>query len=287
VLLAAVAQATRTLHIGSGILNPHTIHPVELATLAATMDELTDGRFLLGLGAGAADFLGWIGIHDPHPVATMRRTVAAVRALLAGGTMPPATGGAVRREPTLRFRPARVTPIYLGAMGPRMLRLAGEVADGVLPLLFPPEHYFTVRPLIEGGLAARTTAASAFDLAACLWISLSEDAAAARRALAEKIAYYGHALSPLILDRLGLRREDFAPMQRAVMIERDMDRACALVTDAMLRIGVCGCPEALADRLAPLVDAGVRHLSFGPPLGPDPLRAVKLLGRQVLPRFAQ
>jgi 5,10-methylenetetrahydromethanopterin reductase len=279
VLLAAVAQATRTLRIGTGILNPHTMHPAEISMLAATMDELSEGRFLLGLGAGAADFLGWVGLEDPHPVATVRATVAAVRALLAGEAMPGRGPEAV-----LRF-PARPTPIYLGAMGPHMLRLAGEVADGVLPLLFPPEHYFTVRPLIEAGLAARGPAAPDFDLAACLWVSLSDDAAAARRALAEKVAYYGHALSPLILDRLGLRREDFAEIERAVQVDRDLDRACALVTDAMLRIGVCGSPGALVDRLAPLVAAGVRHLSFGPPLGPDPLRAVELLGRDVVPRF--
>jgi len=286
VLLAAVGQATRTLQIGSGILNPHTIHPAEIAMLAATMDELTEKRFLLGLGAGAADFLGWIGISDEHPLATMRQTVAAVRALLAGGTMPPRAEDAARTAPEarLRFLPARQTPIYLGAMGPHMLRLAGEVADGVLPLLFPPEHYFTVRPLVEGGLATRT-APSGFDFAACIWVSLSEDAAAARRALAEKIAYYGHALSPLILARLGLRREDFAPIEQAVMVDRDLDRACALVSDAMLRIGVSGPPAALAERLVPLVESGVRHLSFGPPLGPDPLRAVELLGRDVLPRF--
>ena len=70
-----------------------------------------------------------------------------------------------------------------------MLRLAGEVADGVLPLLFPPEHYFKVRPLIEEGLAARRAPAAEFDLAASVWVSLDDDAAAARRALAEKVAY--------------------------------------------------------------------------------------------------
>ena len=280
VLLAAVAQATQRLVIGSGILNPHTIHPPELAMLAATMDELTGERFNLGLGAGASDFLGWIGIRDPHPVATMRQTIAAVRALLTGQPMPGAPP-----EASLRFTPPRATPIYLGAMGPNMLRLAGEVADGVLPLLFPPEHYFTVRPLIEEGLAARREPASGFDLAACVWVSLDDDAAAARRALAEKVAYYGHSLSPLILDALGLTTEDFEPIERAVMVDRDMDRACAMITEPMLRVGIHGRAEAVVARLRPLVDAGARHLSFGPPLGPDPVRAVELLGRHVLPAF--
>jgi 5,10-methylenetetrahydromethanopterin reductase len=113
--------------------------------------------------------------------------------------------------------------------------------------------------------------------------ALGDDAGAARRALAEKVAYYGHALGPLILDRLGLTRDDFAPIEHAVMVERDLDRACSMVDARMLRIGVAGAPDALVARLRPLVAAGVQHLSFGPPLGPDPLRAVELLGRDVLP----
>ncbi len=123
------------------------------------------------------------------------------------------------------------------------------------------------------------------DFAACLWVSLSSDGDAARRALAEKIAYYGASLSPLILERLSLTRDDFVAIDRAVHHERDMDKACSLVDERMLRIGVTGEPKDLIDRLEPLVAAGARHLSFGPPLGPDPLEAVRLLGRVVLPYF--
>jgi 5,10-methylenetetrahydromethanopterin reductase len=176
-----------------------------------------------------------------------------------------------------------MTPIYLGAMGPAMLRLAGELADGALPLLFPPEHWATASPLIDEGRRRRPPALGALDLAACMWVSLAEDEAAARRALAEKIAYYGHALAPLIYARLGVGREEFAPIERAVTVDRDLDRACAMVDARMLEIGVAGGPAALVDRLRPLVAAGVTHLSFGPPLGPDPLRAVELLGREVMP----
>ena len=63
------------------------------------------------------------------------------------------------------------------------------------------------------------------DLAACIWVSLADDRAAARRVLAQKIAYYGHALGPLIWDRLGLVKEDFAPIEQAMMVERDEEKA--------------------------------------------------------------
>lgn len=286
VILSAVATATQYIEIGTCILNPYTIHPSEMAMLAATLDELTDGRFNLGVAAGAADFLKWVGLSHRRPLAAMRETITAVRALLAGERVP-MNGQFLQwtQEAYLRFKAPRVTLIYLGAMSPGMLRLAGEVADGVLPLLFPPEHYFGVRPYIEEGLQARDPRLGQLDLAACIWVSLAEEQEAARRVLAEKIAYYGPALSPLILERLGLTREDFAPIEHAMMVEQDVDKACALVDERMLRIGVVGRPEDLIARLEPLIEAGVRHLSFGPPLGPDPLTAVELLGRHVLPRL--
>jgi 5,10-methylenetetrahydromethanopterin reductase len=286
IILAAVAGATERLQIGTGILNPYTIHPSEIAMLAATLDELSGCRFNLGLASGAADFLGWVGLRPDHPLVAVRESIGAIRGLLAGHRV--AMKGRFLRwtaDAYLRFSAPRQTPIYLGAMSPGMLRLTGELADGALPLLLPPEHYFAVRPHIEEGGRRRPADLPPLDLAACVWVSLAEDRRAARRALAEKIAYYGHALSPMILERLGLTAADMAPVARAMIAERDVDRACALVDDRMLKIGVVGGPAEVIARLTPLVDAGVRHLSFGPPLGPDPVQAVALLGREVLPRF--
>jgi len=284
VILAAVAGATSRIEIGTCILNPYTMHPSEIAMLAATLDELSGCRFNLGLAAGASDFLGWVGIPQARPLAAMRAAIVAIRAMLRrergplAGPFAPWTADAY-----LRFSAPRVTPIYLGAMSPGMLRLAGELADGALPLLFPPEHYFGVRPYIEEGIAARDASLGELDLAACIWVSLAEDRTAARRALAQKVAYYGHALSPLILERLGLTREDFAPIERALMAERDEPKALALVDERMLAIGVVGDAQDVIARIEPLARAGARHISFGPPLGPDPLAAVQLLGRAVLP----
>jgi 5,10-methylenetetrahydromethanopterin reductase len=289
VILPAIAQATRRIEIGTGILNPYTINPAEIAMFAATMDELSGNRFNLGLAAGAGDFLKWVGIERSKPLAATRETLLAVRRLLAGDTV--ALDGQFLHwtgEAYLRFKAPRITPIYLGAMGPKMLTLAGELADGVLPLLFPPEHYFTVKPYIEQGLAIRnspfTIHHSPFDLAACIWVSLSTDRTAARRTLAQKIAYYGHALGPLIYERLGVTRDDFLPIEQAMMVERDEEKAIRLVDERMLRIGVMGEPRDVIERLEPLVAAGADHLSFGPPLGPDVGEAVRLLA-QVIQHF--
>jgi 5,10-methylenetetrahydromethanopterin reductase len=282
VILQAMAHATSRIEVGTGILNPYTIHPAEIAMLAATMDEATGNRFNLGLASGAGEFLKWVGVNAAQPLAAVRETIGAVRSLLRGERTP--YNGAFLRwqeEAYLRFDAPRVTPIYVGVMGPKMLALTGELADGALPLLFPPEHYFAVLPHLRAGIERRAAGLGELDLAACIWVSLAEDRAAAQRVLAEKIAYYGHALGPLILERLGVTQDDFLPIEHAIMVERNIERAVAMVDDRMLRIGVVGSAHDVIDRLAPLVAAGARHLSFGPPLGPNQVKAVQLLGQVI------
>ena len=161
VILTAIASATTRIEIGTCILNPYTIHPAEIAMLAATLDEFSGGRFNLGLASGAGDFLGWVGLEQTKPLAAIRESISAIRSLLAGERVP-VQGEFLRwtDEAYLRFKPGRQVPIYLGAMSPKMLEAIGELADGGLPLLFPPEHYQTVQPYIAAG-AARARRASA------------------------------------------------------------------------------------------------------------------------------
>ena len=296
-ILGAVAQATQRIQIGTCIVNPYTAHVAEIAMAAATLDELSGGRALLGFGAGAGDFLGWVGIRQTHPLAATRDSLAALTMLLGGGrpaaearsSTDPDPDDPVRltrwtREAYLRF-PVRRVPVYLGAMSPRMLALIGAQADGGLPLLLPPEHYTEVMRYVADGARGVGRNLAEIDVAACVWASVSDDRAAARAALAEKVAYYGHAFSPLILSRLGLSHADLAEIERVAQHEGDIARAAAMVTDSMLRVGVVGTPADLLPRLEWLVEQGARHLSFGPPLGPDPLAAIETLGREVLPYF--
>jgi 5,10-methylenetetrahydromethanopterin reductase len=280
VILAAVAEATDRIEIGTCIVNPYTVHPSEIAMMAATLDELSHGRFNLGIGAGAGEFLKWIGMPQERPLKSTREAIRAINAVLGSQ---PVEGW--EDEAYLRFEARRRVPIYLAAFSPNMLRLIGEIADGALPLLFPPEHYDTVLPLVQEGAERAGRSMEEIDFAACIWCSINNDRQAAEDVLKDKIAYYGHALSPLIWDRLGVTQNDFRPIEQALMTERDPEKARSLVDDRMLRIGIAGSPGEVIERLEALVDRGVRHLSFGPPLGSDPAEAIKTLGKEILPRF--
>ena len=278
VLLTAAASRTSTLFLGCGIFNPYTIHPAELAMTATTLQELSGGRFLLGLAAGAKQFLDWVGVDQVRPLSVTRDAVASVRGLVRHT---PVEQPGWTDQARLRIRSADV-PIYLGAMSPRMLELAGEVADGALPLLYPPEHFPTARGHIETGLARAGRAAADFDLPACVWCSVHPDRELANAALADKIAYYGSAFSPYLLERAGLSTSDFAGIDAALAAD-DHALGRSLVDDRMLRLGIAGDVDDVVARCRWLLDQGATHLSFGPPLGPDPRQAIELLGAQVVP----
>lgn len=282
VLLGALAMETTTLELGIGIVNPYSIHPAELAMMAASLQEVSGGRFRLGLSAGAAEFLGWVGLERELPLTRTREALRAIRALVEGGR--PAdvegAGSGWTDQAHLRTPPMQV-PIHIGAMSPRMLELSGAEADGVLPLLFPPEHFPVARDHVVAGARAVGRDPHEVDIAACVWASVDDDGERADRALAEKLAYYGPSFSPYLLTRAGIDLADFAPV--TVALERgDVDAAVAHVTPEMLRLGISGTATDVLDRCRWLVDQGARHISFGPPLGPDPIAAVRRLGTGVM-----
>jgi 5,10-methylenetetrahydromethanopterin reductase len=288
VLLAAAGVATSRISLGVGIANPYSAHPSELAMHAATLQELTGGRFLLGLGAGAEQFLGWGGIPRPAPLARTREAVLACRSLLGRGAPsddPALAGLGWQPEGRLRF-PGPPVPVYLGVMGPRMTALAGEVADGVLALSYPPERAARSAEVVREAARAAGRDPAELDVPACFWVSVDDDLERARAELAAKLAYYGPSIGGRMLAEAGLAPEDFLPAMRALETDGPA-AAAALVTDRMLTLGIAGDAEAVVARCAGLVEAGATHLSFGPPLGPDPLAAVRLLGTAVLPRLRE
>ena len=129
-----------------------------------------------------------------------------------------------------------------------MLALAGEVADGVLALLYPPEHYPVARAQVargadEGGPLGRGGRHPRLRLG----LGRRGPPSAAKAALAAKLAFYGRGFAPYLLERAGLAREDFAPAA-AAQRRGDMDEAAGLITPAMLRLGIAGTPDEVVDR---------------------------------------
>src|ERR671916_2967967 len=161
-VLAWLAAQTERIRIGSAIFQIPGRTPAMTAMTAATLDNLSDGRMILGLGASGPQVAeGWHGQRFPKQLQRTREYVEIVRKALARErleydgeiyTLPLPDGPGKALKLTIGPVQERI-PIYLAAIGPNNTTLAAEIADGWIPFLFSPEHVAEVRPLLEEGFA--------------------------------------------------------------------------------------------------------------------------------------
>jgi 5,10-methylenetetrahydromethanopterin reductase len=287
VFLTAVATKTKKIDLGTGIVTPFTVSPAELTMHAATLDEYSGGRVRLGISVGAIEFLKWAGINVHHPVLGMRESITIIRRLLRGERVE--HNGQVfkgwTRDAYLRFKPFRRSlPIYLGAQSPRLLELTGEIADGGLPLLFPPEYFSQVLKHIKKGALKAGRNINDIDIVGCLWFSVSKDPVKAIDALRDLITFYGPHLAENMIGTIGLVKEDFEPIREAYK-NRDVKTARKLMTEQMADLAIHGTPNECIERIDNLIKSGLKHIRFGPPLGPDPKETIRIIGEEIIPHF--
>src|SRR5581483_5537027 len=175
--LAAIAAATRTIQVGTGIVNVYTRGPVVTAISFASLDEISGGRTLMGLGPGSPLVLAPQGVAFDKPLTRLREYVQVVEGLLAGEAVT-FKGQTVALEGVkLELVPVRAhIPLYLGVTGTRALELSGEIADGVLMNAFLPTSYTrrAVAAVARGAARGGKTLADV-DLAGCLVVCVDEN----------------------------------------------------------------------------------------------------------------
>ena len=289
VTLTAIAAATRRIKLGTCIVNPFSADPGEIAMHAATLQEYSGGRFILGIGPGEPQFLDLVGKKQDRPYTGLREAVLILKRLLAGEAVP--FDGTVFRHWRSGARLQGMmpldtpVPIYIGGQGPRVTRLMGELGDGALPLIFPPAHLPRVMELIREGAAAAGRDITEIDIAPCFWFSLADDRRAAQDAMRRMIASYGIYLRDEMLGSIGLSQAELSPLGER-WNSGDHAGAEAMVEGRMFDLAVVGAVDDILPRLESLAAQGVTQINVGPPLGPDPNRTITLLGERILPAFA-
>src|SRR5438270_7157159 len=188
-VLAFLAAGTERIKLGSAIFQMPARSPAMTAMTAATIDQLSAGRMLLGIGpSGPQVAEGWHGQRFARQLQRTREYVAVVRMALArervefhGETIELPLPGGPGKALKLMIGPAQERlPIYLAAIGPKSTALAGEIADGWIPTLFSPEHVETFRQLLEEGAAQAGRSLEGFDIAPVVNSYVSADAGQAR-----------------------------------------------------------------------------------------------------------
>jgi len=250
-LAAAAAAVTERLAIGLGVVNPYTRHPVLLAMETAALAGIAPSRVVLGLGSSNRRWIeAQMGIPFKAPLGGLRESVEIVRRLLAGERVTFRGEVFTVDDVELEWRPPEAVPVLLGVKGPRALRLAGEIADGVLcSVLASPQHVRRVRQTAGAGRPD-------FTVLAYLIVAISHDGHRARAAARPLIARYLSVLhgQSILLDA-GLGPERTRPFREA--LGRGAP-AADLVDDALIdALAVAGTPEHCRGQLARWAEAGL------------------------------
>jgi 5,10-methylenetetrahydromethanopterin reductase len=285
-LSSAVAARTDRITVASIGTNPYTTDPSEIATYLATLDLLSGGRATIGIGLHTDAMVGWTGHDAGDRIDRTRIAVDVVRRLLRGETVAGPIGPYTwTDECFLRFEPLRSdVPIYVAAYDRAYLELSGEIGDGSLPMITPPESATAMAgPILDGARRAGRDPGG-IDIAGCAWLSISSERAAAAEILRPMIAYFGPYLEEHALAEVGLSREELAPL-KTLVDSGQLAEASAAVTEPMLQLAIVGTPSEVTARIERLAEAGITQVNLGGPLGPDPAEAIRLVGEQVIPNF--
>jgi F420-dependent oxidoreductase-like protein len=192
-VLAAYAQATEKIGLGTGVLPIYTRHPTAMAQMAATLDELSGGRFILGIGIShKVTVESMWGLHLESPVDAMREYLAIVRTSLREGAA--AVDGKHFTARWAYSAPRRAEiPVMISALHPRMLELAGEVADGVVLWMCSPSYVRdNVIPGVAAGRAKVGKNMDGFEIVAAVPVSLTADRAGAQAAFRQVVERYSN-----------------------------------------------------------------------------------------------
>jgi F420-dependent oxidoreductase-like protein len=271
-VLGWLAGQTTRIRLGAGILQMPARSPAMTAMTAATLDRLSGGRMLLGIGSSGPQVAeGWHGQRFAHQLQRTREYVAVVRMALErrrveyhGQTLelplPDGPGKALK----LTIAPVsdRI-PIYLAAIGPRNIELAGEIADGWLPILLAPEHLPALRRRLQAGAARAGRSLEGFDIVTSVSVLIDDDLARARDAMRPSIALYVGGMGSRernFYNRLvcSYGFEDAARTVQEHYLAGDRAAAMAAVPDELIdMVTLAGPADVVRDRLRAYRAAGV------------------------------
>jgi alkanesulfonate monooxygenase SsuD/methylene tetrahydromethanopterin reductase-like flavin-dependent oxidoreductase (luciferase family) len=204
-VLAAYAATTNRIKVGTGVLPIFSRTPVAAAQAAATIDELAGGRMVLGLGVShAVTVENWFDSKIEKPVTQMREYAQIVRAIMRGED-PPEGEFFKTKFHFMGYEPRRELPIYIAALSPNMLRLAGEIADGAMLWLCNPAYIRdVVVPEVTKGREKAGKGLEGFDVVAAVPSGVTDDRDAAFAAMrSELVAYLSLPFYRAMIERSG------------------------------------------------------------------------------------
>lgn len=259
--LTALALSTKSAKLTTGVINPQTRSPPLIAMTMGTLDEISGGRMILGIGASLRLWLYEKHLPQLNHIKVITESVDIIRRLLAGNKI--SYDGSTYKLENLRLGFAmkrREIPIYLGAVGPKMIQLAGEIADGVLLTAgTTPEYVRVVRDNLRRGAEKAHRDPTKIDIASLVITSISDDRDKAREIVKEEIAFLSTlSRMDVVLEPSGLLDNKSIPKIRQAGLKGDMKEAARHVDDELIdALAVAGSTRECRQGIEKLRRAGV------------------------------
>ena len=263
VMLSAIAAVTTRLKVGSAIYHILGRTPATLALQAMGLDELSGGRFLLGIGSSNPTIAKWHGQSFDRPLSRIQEYIEITRAAMRGEKLNFEGKFFTAQNFKMAFKPSgRSIPIYVAAFGPKMTRLAGRISDGVLINMANPTEISRIAAEVKAGAQEAGKDPSKMEIICKIRCSIAPNYGVAREALSHALTYY--ALADYYRDLLG--RMGFAEeveAMRAAWKAGGFHAARALITDRMFNslplVAATSAPEVV-EQIQPYVEAGATRI---------------------------
>ncbi len=278
-IFSLIAEFKRKAILGTAVTDPHRYHPAVLAQISMTIDNISGGRFVLGLGAGEAFNLEAYGFDYRRPVSKMAEFVGVLRVLWESRGRPVSYEGEFfrLRDAVLDPPPTRRIPVWLAANGPRTRRFAGMIADGWIPMAFSPESYGRALREVEAGIREAGREREKFTFAYWNWVFMHEDEEALQKYLFLKklslpVQFPRDFMSSKfwreekreIYRRMGFEPEKLSLLSFSRVEQLDLEALSQLVEDVpdsfVRDATLMGTEEEVTRKLERLIDAGAQHI---------------------------
>lgn len=266
-VLSALAIQTKNVKLGTGVADPYRRHPVTLAQSATTLDILSNGRFILGMGAGEAMNLDPYGINWDHPASKLKEAITIVKKLWTQNRVDFDGEFFNMKNAYLMPRPIQKPhpPIWIAASSPRTMMITAELANGWLPLLLQPEEY--ENRLKSMRQRAMSLGRDAKSIEPALWIMtcVLSDREKAVESISLPIRIF-FSQFPNVLKRIGLQEyvNEELDVRKFTHSNRDLlaDSAKRIPFEPLAKFAICGTKDECIEQLDDYCKAGVRHFAL-------------------------
>jgi len=268
VICGAVANSTSRIGVGPGIVNPYSCSLPEIAMAAGSLDNLSNGRCVLGVGPGAKRLLLDGNIEQTQVMRKLEQTIDYLKKTLKPNSE------------ILRINLNRTVPLHVGCQSPRLLEHIGRWGVGALPLLTPPSYASKAFASMKKGAEEAGMELRRQELVASIFVSLARDENDAARTFADFITSILKHLSPYQLEELRISANEVSEI-----VGRYPEEGWEMLPSKIFQLGAVGvenCIKALDE----VAHAGFTRAKIGSPLGPEKEVAMEIFAKDVAQHFA-